>query len=327
MIRYIRTRHFAKPVRCSRYDATMFRPPPPSEFYRYPATSGTAVLAIAVSLWWWIGNGDIAVLEMSYRAWDRFELWRLVTSALPHVDILHLLFNLYWLWVFGSVLEREWGSWAAAGAFVLLAAGSCAAEHAAFNGGVGLSGVGYGLFGFMWLAGHRQWRFREVMDRTTVQLFVGWFVFCIVMTLADIWPIANVAHGMGAVLGLLLAAATTSKDKRQTVAWIAALVLVTAACGAGSAIGRPYVGLGANSGLDLAFDGATALEHTDNARAKALLERAVRIGPRQAGWWYKLGIARFRTGDVAGGREAFQKAVDLDPGNAQYRDALESTPR
>ena len=50
----------------------------------------------------------IAPLVMDCRAW-KGQPWRLVTSALPHVDLLHLAFNLYWLWAFGTTVEGVFG--------------------------------------------------------------------------------------------------------------------------------------------------------------------------------------------------------------------------
>jgi membrane associated rhomboid family serine protease len=35
--------------------------------------------------------------------------WQIVTYAFLHGDILHLLFNMFGLWMFGSELERLWG--------------------------------------------------------------------------------------------------------------------------------------------------------------------------------------------------------------------------
>ena len=34
---------------------------------------------------------------------------RLLTSALPHGGIVHLLFNVIWLWIFGTAIEAVWG--------------------------------------------------------------------------------------------------------------------------------------------------------------------------------------------------------------------------
>jgi len=40
----------------------------------------------------------------------RLEFWRLVTYLFLHADFFHILFNLFALWMFGSDLERLWGS-------------------------------------------------------------------------------------------------------------------------------------------------------------------------------------------------------------------------
>jgi membrane associated rhomboid family serine protease len=38
------------------------------------------------------------------------EIWAFITSVFVHVEPWHVAFNLYWLWVFGSKLERVIGS-------------------------------------------------------------------------------------------------------------------------------------------------------------------------------------------------------------------------
>ncbi|MFO0006508.1 MAG: rhomboid family intramembrane serine protease, partial [bacterium] len=39
-----------------------------------------------------------------------FAPWQLVTYALLHGGLLHLAFNMYGLWIFGSALEQVWGA-------------------------------------------------------------------------------------------------------------------------------------------------------------------------------------------------------------------------
>lgn len=40
----------------------------------------------------------------------QFAPWQLVTYAFLHGDVMHLGFNMYGLWMFGSELERLWGA-------------------------------------------------------------------------------------------------------------------------------------------------------------------------------------------------------------------------
>ena len=80
---------------------------------------------------------SIHELVMNVRAFER-EPWRLVTSALPHANAFHLIFNVAWLWTLGTMLEERFGSFRLLGLVLLFAAGSAAAEYAIFLGVFGL---------------------------------------------------------------------------------------------------------------------------------------------------------------------------------------------
>src|SRR6476659_10857991 len=51
----------------------------------------------------WLGLQTPAVLQ-------RLEVWRLVTYMFLHAGIFHILFNMLALWMFGTELERVWGT-------------------------------------------------------------------------------------------------------------------------------------------------------------------------------------------------------------------------
>jgi membrane associated rhomboid family serine protease len=79
------------------------RPAPKlTEISHYPVVAGTALLAVGVTVAWW-AKVDISPL-FETAIMRRGELWRLVTSILPHGGILHLVFNVYGLWVFGTLV-------------------------------------------------------------------------------------------------------------------------------------------------------------------------------------------------------------------------------
>jgi rhomboid-like protein len=44
--------------------------------------------------------------------WDSsgFKIWQLVTYMFLHANFMHLLFNMFTLWMFGSILEMHWGA-------------------------------------------------------------------------------------------------------------------------------------------------------------------------------------------------------------------------
>ena len=42
--------------------------------------------------------------------WPNLHVWQLATYMFLHGDVLHLLFNMLALWMFGTELERTWGT-------------------------------------------------------------------------------------------------------------------------------------------------------------------------------------------------------------------------
>jgi membrane associated rhomboid family serine protease len=198
-----------------------------------------SLLAIGVTVASW-AKVDVSPLFESAMI-RRGEFWRLVTSIFPHVGIWHLAFNVYWLWVFGTLVEQVYGHRKTAALILLFAIGSGLFEFALSVGGVGLSGVGYGLFGLLWILSQRDERFRDVIDRKTIELFVIWFFVCIVTTLTHIMPVANIAHGAGAALGILTAFAITLPDRRALSSTAVAAILLFGIWAA--TLGRPRVNL------------------------------------------------------------------------------------
>lgn len=287
----------------------------------WPATALLEFSAILFTGWVWAGH-DLERWTLDARAFHG-EPWRLITSALPHADILHLAFNAYWVWVFGSRIETVFGSFRTAALMAVLAAGSGEAEYALLDGGIGLSGVNYGLFGFLWLLGKRDARFHGVVDRRTTELFAGWFLLCIVLTMADILPVANIAHAAGALLGLLVGAAVTAGSRlRRGLLWCA-LALSLAATTAGSAAGRRYVNFSPHVGHDLAVMGYHALLTEDYAEAVRLYESAVAANGDVAGWWRNLGIAYEKLDRYLPAADAFQRSYELDSSQDDMREAAD----
>jgi membrane associated rhomboid family serine protease len=296
----------------------MRRPPPLSRLTSYPVTAALGLVAAAVTVASLRGRATSA-LTMDARAFHG-EPWRLIASILPHVDVLHLAFNLYWLWVFGTAVEGTLGIAAMLGCVVGFGVGSTAAEYALFGSGVGLSGVGYGLFAMCWVLARRDRRFVDVVDTRTAQLFAGWFVFCVVMTVANVWRVANAAHGAGAVLGLLAGVAIARRGvARWSAAALGAGVLALALLGA--TVLRPRVNLSRDVGSDSAALGYQALVAQHTPEAITWYQRALRLNPRQAAWWYNLGVAYGAAGDQVNAAANFGRAHELDPGNARFRDA------
>ena len=182
------------------------------------------VLAIAIGIQ--LDGGDEAAIRWGWQ--PAIDLWRgnswaLVTSSLVHVALLHLAFNLYWLWVLGRSVERVLGPLRLAGLVLASALVSSAGQLAwSDETGIGFSGVGYALFGFAWvLSLHRRDLGIEV-SRQTVRLF-GIFA-----TYARLVNFGNAAHLIGGIFGICAGLTFIDRWRRAALTGIGALLMLAA---------------------------------------------------------------------------------------------------
>ena len=133
----------------------------------------------------------------------RGEVWRLVTPIFLHFGPLHLLGNMMWLYYLGTVIEVRRGTlWLAVlvfGSAIVSNLGQYYIEGPSFFGG--MSGVVYALFGYVWMKTIYHPMDGLFIDSRNVNLMLLWFVLC---TTGAVGPIANGAHGVGLVVGILL---------------------------------------------------------------------------------------------------------------------------
>lgn len=168
------------------------------------------------------------------------EIWRPLTSTLLHGFFLHAAFNCYWMLVFGGTLERRFGSWRLLLLVVLLAYCSTMPQFVISNrevseldaqiGGVGLSGILYGLFGFLIIGRRYEQVLYEACNDATAMLMGVWFVFCIFADRANLMPVANIAHASGLIFGVLYGCAIFERRRRwlwRTLAAIATIAVLT----------------------------------------------------------------------------------------------------
>jgi GlpG protein len=144
------------------------------------------------------------------------QLWRLITPIFIHsVDgPWHLIFNMLWLIALGGLLEPRYGMWRFALLVVLIAAVSNFCQYqfstvALVDGEVvtqsrplfgGMSGVVFGLFGFVWIKSVYEPGCGLYVTPGTVLLMLAWLVLC--MT-GFVGSIANTAHLVGLAVGML----------------------------------------------------------------------------------------------------------------------------
>jgi GlpG protein len=132
----------------------------------------------------------------------RGEVWRLVTPIFIHMSIMHLLFNMYWLFVLGGMVEDRYGSlWLML--FVIVTAVVSNLAQFFWSGPFfgGMSGVGYALFGYIWMKSKFDPAAGLYIGERDVFLMLLWFVVCFT---GWVGPVANAAHAGGLIAGVIL---------------------------------------------------------------------------------------------------------------------------
>jgi membrane associated rhomboid family serine protease len=158
------------------------------------------------------------------------EPWRLLTAMFLHASLIHIAFNGYALYLFGSVVEREMGR--ARFATIYLVTGLCAsvASYAWGDPGipsVGASGAIFGLFGAFVAYNYRrrELAFYAARMRSAVTLIVINMVFTFTFPGID-WR----AHVGGLVTGLAVGYAADQGDQRtRTLALLGTVIALLVA--------------------------------------------------------------------------------------------------
>lgn len=133
------------------------------------------------------------------------QIWRLVTPILMHGGIIHIFFNLWWMKDLGSVLERRIGWRSLLGLIIVIAVVSNFAQYYASGPlFLGMSGVVFGLLGFIWIKGKFDPNFGLGLPRPIVFLMSLWLVLGITGALDGVvgGKIANTAHLAGLFMGM-----------------------------------------------------------------------------------------------------------------------------
>lgn len=132
------------------------------------------------------------------------QLWRLITPIFIHLGIAHILFNMMWLKSMGGPIEYVRGTQRFIALCLILAVTSCLAElfWSGPNFG-GMSGVVFGLIGYVWMKGKTQPHLGIGLEQQTVVYSFLWLFLCMSGAMG---AIANAAHLGGFVVGILIGA-------------------------------------------------------------------------------------------------------------------------
>jgi GlpG protein len=128
------------------------------------------------------------------------QLWRVITPIFIHFSVLHILFNMLWLRDLGSMIEGRQSTWMLA--ILVLAIAACSNLGQFLVAGPvfgGMSGVVYGLLGYIWMRGKFDPGSGLHLQPSTVTMMIIWFFVCF----TPIMPhVANAAHAVGLIMGI-----------------------------------------------------------------------------------------------------------------------------
>jgi GlpG protein len=196
-----------------------------------PVTLALVAATVLVAVTTQLGTGEIVMTQelriSTQRDWPHLgqvaggEVWRLVTPIFLHFSPMHLIFNLLMFVALAGQIESLRGSARLLALTVVLAIVSNLTQyyfghmtfegfrpilHGSSNFG-GLSGVVYGLFGYIWVKSRLEpWLGLSVTTQTVV-ILLGWFFLCLFMD-----DVANGAHAGGLVAGLVLGLISVRKQ-------------------------------------------------------------------------------------------------------------------
>ena len=149
-------------------------------------------------------------------SWESFidSPMRILGPAFFHYSWLHIVFNTMWWWQLGGSVERILGKGALINLFLITALFSNLGQFIVTGPNFGgLSGVVYGLVGYVWWYG---WLAPE-KGLMISKPIIGFLLFWLVLGYVDVLPVnmANTAHLLGLVSGCLLAAVNIFLMKRR----------------------------------------------------------------------------------------------------------------
>lgn len=151
---------------------------------------------------------DVEAIENGIR-WDptrgiedilHGQIWRIFTPMFIHFSFLHILFNMMWLRDLGTSIEHNAGKWRYL-LLVMTISGISNFAQFTMSGPFfgGMSGVVFGLFGFIWMRSKFDPNSGYYMPPRLVYFMIGFMFLCFFGMLGEI---ANTAHTVGLLTGM-----------------------------------------------------------------------------------------------------------------------------
>jgi GlpG protein len=139
------------------------------------------------------------------------ELWRLITPIFLHHGPIHLAFNMIMLYQLGGMIEDRRGTWRI-GLMILaialvsnLVQGLVPLRYGGSPYFLGMSGVVFGLFGYIWMKTVYAPQLGLFVSRSTVFILMLWLFLGIANFFEQFgMHIANWCHGIGFLVGVVI---------------------------------------------------------------------------------------------------------------------------
>jgi membrane associated rhomboid family serine protease len=168
----------------------------------------------AMFLLMWLGGsayrGDFRLLGlMPQTVVHNYTVWQFVTYLFLHADIWHLLFNMLSLWMFGTMLERDWGTRQFLKYYFLcgIGAGICdVVVNLALNNNtrtIGASGAIYGLLLAYGVLYPNQTVLMNFLFPIKAKYMVMIYGAIALLTLRENTGVSNLAHLGGMIFGFV----------------------------------------------------------------------------------------------------------------------------
>jgi len=211
------------------------------------------------------------------------------------------------VWLLGRLIERELRPARYFGLFLAGAwIGSVAELAVTGQVGIGLSGVAYGFFGFIYVNRSQHADYRRILSGGTIPLMFGWLVVCFPLTYFGVMRVANFAHLGGLAAGCVIGLASRPNAWRSRMR---AAAVALGALSLGPLFWAPW------HEQWLVASAYRALVHHDDDRALAQLEKIHAKNPANKWALRNEAELRIKRGDYAPARQALTKlAVDSDDG-------------
>jgi len=151
------------------------------------------------------GDGGFYYPRSAFQNFSSGEIWRFITPIFIHLNYLHIVFNMFWLRELGASVEYKRGK----GFYILLVLvvaffsnyGQFIDAGPRFGG---MSGVLYGLFGYIWIKSRYDPKAGFYMPPNIVFWMIAWLLLCYT---GAIGQVANTAHSLGLLTGVVISGA------------------------------------------------------------------------------------------------------------------------